>query len=57
MLGLLRMRSPYGELAFFGMFATFDTPVEVTSSELAIVLLFPAEGGTRDALEELAEEL
>jgi transcriptional regulator with XRE-family HTH domain len=57
MLGLLRMRSPYGELAFFGMFAAFDTPVEVTSSELAIILLFPAEGGTRDALEELAEEL
>jgi transcriptional regulator with XRE-family HTH domain len=57
MLGLLRMRSPYGELAFFGMLAVFDTPVEVTSAELAIVLLFPAERGTADALEELAEEL
>ena len=32
-----------GELSFFGMFATFDTPFEVTTSELAIELLFPAD--------------
>jgi transcriptional regulator with XRE-family HTH domain len=44
MLGPVRVRAPDGgELAFFGMFATFDTPFEVTTSELAIELLFPAD--------------
>lgn len=46
-LGPLRLRSPDGgELSFFGMFATFDTPFEVTTSELAIELLFPADAAT-----------
>jgi hypothetical protein len=39
-----------GELSFFGMFATFDTPFEVTSSELAMELLFPADQATAVAL-------
>src|SRR5581483_10437027 len=35
-LGPVRVRVPGGgELAFFGMFASFDTPFEVTTSELA----------------------
>lgn len=32
------------------MFATFDTPFEVTTSELAIELLFPADRKTAELL-------
>jgi hypothetical protein len=54
-LGPLRMRGPDGgEFAFLGMFAIFDTPFEVTASELALELLFPADARTADALEALA---
>ena len=53
-LGPLRLLAPAGgELTFFGMFATFDTPFEVTSSELAIELLFPADKVTAESLETL----
>jgi transcriptional regulator with XRE-family HTH domain len=51
MLGPVRIHAPGGgEWSFFGMFATFDTPFEVTSSELAIELLFPADRATAEAL-------
>jgi transcriptional regulator with XRE-family HTH domain len=51
MLGPVRVRAPGGgEWSFFGMFATFDTPFEVTTSELAIELLFPADRATAEAL-------
>ena len=51
MLGPVRFRAPGGgELSFFGMFATFDTPFEVTTSELDMELLFPADQATADAL-------
>ena len=51
MLGPVRFRAPDGgELSFFGMFATFDTPFEVTTSELAMELLFPADQATAKAL-------
>jgi hypothetical protein len=54
-LGPLRVRAPDGsELSFLGMFATFDTPFEVTSSELALELLFPADRATGEALEAMA---
>jgi len=54
-LGPLNVRAPDGgELSFFGMFATFDTPFEVTTSELAIELLFPADRATADTLNDLA---
>jgi transcriptional regulator with XRE-family HTH domain len=50
-LGPVRVRAPGGgELAFFGMFATFDAPFEVTTSELALELLFPADQPTAEAL-------
>jgi len=50
-LGPLKVRAPDGgELSFFGMFAGFDTPFEVTTSELAMELLFPADRATADAL-------
>jgi transcriptional regulator with XRE-family HTH domain len=51
MLGPVRFRAPGGgELSFFGMFATFDTPFEVTTSELAMELLFPADEATAAAI-------
>lgn len=54
-LGPLKVRAPDGgELSFFGMFATFNTPFEVTTSELAIELLFPADRATAEALKKLA---
>jgi len=52
-LGPIRVRGPGGELSFFGMFATFDTPFEVTTSELAIELLFPADRATAELLNNL----
>lgn len=57
LLGPFRMRAPGGgELNFFGMFATFDTPFEVTTSELAIELLFPADQATGQALRSFAPQ-
>ena len=53
-LGPVRVHAPGGgELSFFGMFAGFDTPFEVTTSELAIELLFPADRPTAELLENL----
>lgn len=53
MLGPVRVRTPDGgELAFFGMFVSFDTPFEVTTSELAVELLFPADRTTAATLHE-----
>ncbi len=49
-LGPVRVHAPDGgEWAFFGMFASFDTPFEVTASELALELLFPADQTTAEA--------
>jgi transcriptional regulator with XRE-family HTH domain len=57
MLGPVRMRtSEGGELSFFGMFATFDTPFEVTTSELAVELLFPADRMTAEHMRNRTEE-
>ena len=51
MLGPVKVRTPDGgELSFFGMFASFDTPFEVTTSELAIEFLFPADRATAERL-------
>jgi transcriptional regulator with XRE-family HTH domain len=50
-LGPVRLSVPGGgEWSFFGMFAGFDTPFEVTTSELAMELLFPADQATAEAL-------
>lgn len=57
LLGPVRVRTPDGgELSFFGMFAGFDTPFEVTTSELAIELLFPADRKTAEALHQHARD-
>lgn len=54
-IGPLRMSAPDGsELSFLGMFASFDMPFEVTTSELAVELLFPADRATAAALETLS---
>lgn len=51
--GPLKLRAPTGgEWSFFGMFASFDTPFEVTTSELAIELLFPTDRATAEALKK-----
>lgn len=56
-LGPLRLRPPGGgELSFIAIFATFDTPFEVTTSELALELIFPADRATTDLLESVARE-
>jgi transcriptional regulator with XRE-family HTH domain len=55
-LGPVRVRTPGGELSFFGMFATFDIPFEVTTSELALELFFPADRETAEALQSLAPD-
>jgi transcriptional regulator with XRE-family HTH domain len=54
-LGPVRVRVPGGgEWSFFGMFAGFDTPFEVTTSELALELLFPADQITQRAFDKEA---
>jgi hypothetical protein len=54
-LGPARIHAPGGgEWSFFGMFATFDTPFEVTTSELALELLFPADQTTQQAFRKEA---
>jgi transcriptional regulator with XRE-family HTH domain len=51
-LGPVRVHAPGGgEWSFFGMYASFDTPFEVTTSELALELLFPADQITRRAFQ------
>ena len=53
-LAPLRLRAPNGaELSFFGTVATFGFAGEVTTSELSIELLFPADRATAEAFEDL----
>jgi len=55
--GPLRLRGPSGdELSVLGVFATIDTPFEVTTSELAVELIFPADRTTAEVLEALARD-
>jgi transcriptional regulator with XRE-family HTH domain len=52
----LRMRTPAGgELSFLGTVATFGFAGEVTTSELSIESLFPADPATAEACRHLAE--
>lgn len=51
----IRMRASDGsELALLATVATFGTAVEVTTSELSIELIYPADTATAEALHELA---
>jgi transcriptional regulator with XRE-family HTH domain len=50
----LRLLAPDGsELSLFGTVATFGTPVEVTTSELSIESMFPADEATAETLRNL----
>jgi transcriptional regulator with XRE-family HTH domain len=54
-LGPLRAGLPGGpEVSFVGMFAGFGSPFEVTTSELAVELMFPADAATAETLRLLA---
>jgi transcription regulator MmyB-like protein len=44
----LRLRSADRELALFGVVASIGTPVDITVSELALELFFPADTATAD---------
>ncbi len=56
-IGSMRVRAPNGdEWSFVCMFGAFDMPFEVTISELAIELLFPADRTTANAFQALARE-
>lgn len=46
----LRLRHGRGELAFFSTVATFGTPLDITTEELAIESFFPADPATGAAL-------
>jgi hypothetical protein len=48
----MRLRSPFGELAFFTTIATFGTPVDITLDELMIEQFFPADERTAAVLRE-----
>jgi transcriptional regulator with XRE-family HTH domain len=53
----LRLRTPNGsELSFVGTVATFGFAGEVTTSELSIESLFPADAATAETLEKLARD-
>ncbi|HEX6753492.1 MAG TPA: helix-turn-helix domain-containing protein [Solirubrobacterales bacterium] len=53
----LRMRTPDGdELSFVGTVATFGFAGEVTTSELSIESLFPADAATAETLESMASD-
>jgi hypothetical protein len=56
-IGLMRVRAPDGaEWSFVCMFGAFDMPFEVTISELAVELLFPADRTTAAAFQSLARD-
>ena len=46
----LRLMTEHGTLSFISTTMVFGTPVDVTSSELAIESFFPADAGTANAL-------
>ena len=46
----LKIRSPLGLLSFMSTTTVFGTPVDVTLSELAIELFFPADAATAEAV-------
>jgi hypothetical protein len=45
--------TPHGILSFFSTVTMFGTPVDITLSELAIEMMFPADAATADVLRGL----
>ena len=53
--GPIGVRLPDGrEAHFFGLFATFDVPFDITSAELALELVYPADSASAEMLRSLA---
>jgi transcriptional regulator with XRE-family HTH domain len=53
--GPIAVRLPDGrEAHFFGLFATVDAPFDITSAELALELVYPADPASATLLESLA---
>lgn len=50
----LRIRTPYGEMSFFSVIATFGAPADVTLSELAVETFFPMDEETAARLRAFA---
>ncbi|GGP89775.1 helix-turn-helix domain-containing protein [Streptomyces roseolilacinus] len=50
----LRIRTPYGDMSFFSMIATFGAPADVTLSELAVEAFFPMDEETAARLRAFA---
>jgi len=50
----LQIVTEAGTLSFLNTTTIFGTPTDVTLSELALELLFPADAGTREAVRKLA---
>jgi hypothetical protein len=51
----LQLRTDCGTLAFFSTTTVFGTPLDVTLSELALELFYPADTATAEALRAMAE--
>lgn len=51
----LRLRTPGGELSFISSTLVFGHPMDVTLSELAVELFFPADETTAEALRQSAD--
>lgn len=51
----LRLMTEHGTLSFISTTMVFGTPIDVTSSELAIESFFPADAGTANALRRSIE--
>ena len=45
-----RLKTPQGILSFLSTTTVFGTPVDITLSELALEVFFPADAATADAL-------
>lgn len=50
----LRLRTPFGELAFISTITMLGTPVDITVAELALETFFPADPATETALRAMA---
>ncbi|MFL6623606.1 MAG: helix-turn-helix domain-containing protein [Sulfurifustis sp.] len=51
----LKITTPAGTLSFFSTTTVFGTPVDVTLSELALELFFPADAATTDTVRRLEQ--
>jgi hypothetical protein len=51
----LQIMSPVGRLSFFSTTTVFGTPVDVTLSEIAIELFFPADAATAEGVQRLGQ--